>query len=278
VNARPPAIAIFAAVVIVVIGDAVATVAFKSSRGPSIAVQGAILAFLASEISLLACWLAFGNQSLPIRLLWVVPGCVLIFFPLFIEGGPLHEEFVAFAVCNLIVVGVATLPLLLRACGARIVRLDPANVFVPAASDHNSLQFTLRQMFGWTLSAAIVAALIRFVVPPETQLAAAARIVGAIATFATASAAVCGAVWAALGRGKPLRRIPVVAVVCAGVTLIICAAFHASSDEMWGTSVIVALEVALTACALLLWRSAGFRLIRAGRNVRAPEERVQLKN
>jgi hypothetical protein len=278
VNARPPAIAIIAAVVTVVIGDGVVTVAFKTSRGPPIAIQVATMAFLASEISLLACWLAFGSQELPIRLVSVVPGYVLIFFPLFVEGGPLHGEFVAFAVCNLIVVGVATLPLLMRAFGARVVRLDPTNVFVSVASDQNPFQFTLRQMFGWTLSAAMVAALIRFVVPPETQLAAAARIVGAIATFVTASAAVCGAVWAALGRGTPLRRIPIMALAFSGVTLMICTAFHAPSDEMWGTTAVVGLEIALTGCALLLWRSAGFRLIRARRKALTAEEQVQLEN
>jgi hypothetical protein len=265
-------------IIVVVIGDAMLTAAFKSVRGPSIGVMTVTFAFLACEIGLLACWLAFGNYPLLIRLASIVPLSGLVFFPFFVEDGPAHEQFVAFAGCNLIVFSVAVLPLLMRVFGVRLVRLGPANEITPSPSDQKPLQFTLRQMFGWTLSVAIVAAVVRFVIPRDFHLEASELIsvaMALLATFGIGGAAVCGTVWAALGFGRPVGRLLIVGGACFVISLMTFAAFHARDKEALLTSVAAGLGALLTGCVLLLWRAAGFRLIRARRNPRQPESHFQ---
>jgi hypothetical protein len=278
-NSRPLDIAIAGVIIVVVIGDVTLAAVLGARHEPPIAVEIGAFGFLLSEVSLLAGWLAFGNYPVPMRLLAVVPGSAIVFFPFFLRDAPFREGgMLAFAACNLVVLGVAILPLLMRILGVRVVRIQTADESTTPLVDGNPLQFTLRQMFSWTLAVAMVAALARFVFSREERPPPAQAIIEVLAFCSTASATVCGGLWAALGRGKPALRIPIVGVACGGVTLMIGLAFHAPFKDMWGTTAIAALEASLTGCALLLWRAAGYRLIGAQRTACGPESRTPLED
>jgi hypothetical protein len=233
-------------------------------RGPPNEIFFAIVcfasAFMSAEASLVAVWIAFGNRPFPVRLALAVPGVAIVFFPVFrwpngalaLGGG-------------IIAVVVGAVPLLAaRAGGWRLMRFSTvadAENWRPA---DNPMQFTLRQMFSWTLAVAMIAGLMRLVFRPEDFRSG----MGASLLMDAAVCIACGfvalaAVWATLGRRYPLRRLLSVVVIAGLVALLILGMFSVNDQ----TAVIItvgwaALDALLTGLGLLLFRPVGFRLVR----------------
>jgi cation transport ATPase len=133
----------------------------------------------------------------------------------------------------------------------------------------NPAQFTLRQMFGWTLAVAMIAWLARFVARSDDFRPGTLRDLLMIVAVCLAGGAIAyGAVWAALGRGSPPLRLLVVAAVAGLSAHLVFSLFNAHSREGFLFISWPVLDVLLTGCALLLFRGIGFRLVRASRGGR----------
>ena len=239
-------------------------------------------AFVTAEGSLVAIWIAFGRRPLPIRLTFAIPGVAVVFLPYFImSDGAAPFPFgirsvlrdsaiaggaIAFVFDILLVVGVSVPLLTARIAGWRLIQFVTDADAINARSGRSPTQFTLRQMFGWTLAAAMVAGLARLVVRPDYYRFDAVTIL----LVEARSCLVCSAValsvmWAALGRGRPSRRLLIVAagtglLTFLGLTLLkygVLAIFEIVSSAV--------LDALMTYCGLLLFRRIGYRLIRSRR-------------
>jgi hypothetical protein len=218
-------------------------------------------AFMSAEASLVAIWMAFGKRPLPVRLALAVPGVAIVFLPVFrwpngalaLGGG-------------IIAVVVGALPLLAaRAWGWRLMRFSTVTDAENWRPADNPMQFTLRQMFGWTLAVAMIAGLMRLVFRPEDFRSG----MGVSLLMDGAVCIACGcvalaAVWATLGRRYPLRRLIGVVVVAGLVALLILGMFSVNDQTFIMITVgWAALNALLTCLGLLLFRPVGFRLVRS---------------
>jgi hypothetical protein len=233
-------------------------------RGPPDAIFLALVcfvsAFMSAEASLVAIWIAFGRRPLPVRLALAVPGVAIVLFPVFrwpngalaLGGG-------------MIAVVVGALPLLAaRAWGWRLMRFSTvadAENWRPA---DNPMQFTLRQMFSWTLAVAMIAGLMRLVFRPEDLRSGMGSLLMNGAVCIACGCVALAAIWATLGRRYPLRRLFGVVVVAGLVALLIFGMFSVNDQ----TAIMItvgwaALNALLTCLGLLLFRPVGFRLVRS---------------
>jgi hypothetical protein len=214
--------------VVLAIGNMALFGVFHSGRPPHWSVVPLLcMAFLSAEGSLLAVWVAFGSRALPVRLALAVPGVAIITFPFL----TLPNGILAIGSGLIFVVGLSLPSLAARAAGWRIIRFPTvidAEDWYPA---DNPMQFTLRQMFSWTLAVAMIAGLIRMVVRPEEFQPG----IGAIFLADSAICVACGfvalaAVWAMLGRQSPVRRLLVVVAVTGLGSSLILRLFSADSE------------------------------------------------
>ena len=243
-------------------------------------------AFVTAEGSLVAIWIAFSSRPLPIRLIFAIPGVAVAFLPCLVmsdraalfpfgvrsvlRDSAITGGAIVFVFDILLVLGVSVPLLAVRIAGWRLIKLvkgaDPIN----AHSSQNPKQFTLRQMFGWTLAAAMVAGLARLVVRPDYYRFGVVTILLVEARSCLACSAVALSVmWAALGRGRPSRRLLIVA---AGTGLL---TFLGLSLQKYGVLAIFEIvssavfDALLIYCGLLLFRRIGYRLIRSQRTFSA---------
>jgi hypothetical protein len=167
----------------VIIGNSIVLGLVYSRLIPSDFLQIAASAFVTAEGSLVAIWIAFGSRPLPIRLTFAIPGVAVVFLPKFLmwDGaaqfpfgiGLVLRDFaitggaIAFVFNVLLVAGVSVPLLTARVASWRLIQIPTEADAINAKSAKNSNQFTLRQMFGWTLAAAMVAGLARLVVRPD---------------------------------------------------------------------------------------------------------------
>jgi hypothetical protein len=242
-------------------------------------------AFVTAEGSFVAIWIAFGSRSLPIRLIFAIPAVAVVFLPkfhmwdvaaqfpfgiglVFLRDSAITSGAIAFVFDVLLVVSVSVPLLTARVAGWRLIQIPTEADAINAQSAQNFNQFTLRQMFGWTLAVAMVAGLARLVARPDyfRSGVAADLLVGAVVCL-TCGAVAFAAMWAALGRGDPPRRLLTVAAdvgLVLSLGLLLLNAGVLFIFEIVSCSV---LESLMTGCGLLLFRSIGLRLVRSRRTL-----------
>jgi hypothetical protein len=225
-------------------------------------VQAACSAFMTAEGSLLAIYIAFGSRPLPVRMAFAVPGVAVIFLPILaLPDGPF-----AFAI-GLILVICASIPsLVARIAGWQIMRNATETEAANSQPARNPLQFTLGQLFGWTLAVAMVAGLMRILVPPDDlrpRMIAECLVDGGVClAFGTVALA---AVWSTLGRGRSVRRLLTVVAITGLIPLVVLLSLGANSQGIVLLVSLATLDALLTGCGLLLLRPAGLRLVRSRR-------------
>ncbi len=231
------------------------------SDPPNQSVIVAVMAFMSAEGSLVAIWIAFGSRPLPVRLALAVPGVAIVFIPVF----TVRDGALAFGIGLIAVVFVSIPSLAARAAGWRVIRSTTANDIAMGQPGENPTQFSLRQMFSWTLAVAMVAGLMRLLIRPEDLgPGSGADLVTSAALCVGSGLVALAATWAALGRRHPVRRSLAVVAITAIVAFLILSMLNAVGEVVpisigWAT-----LNALLTACGLLLFRPVGFRLIRNG--------------
>ncbi len=140
-----------------------------SSRPPNevaiLVAMSASMALMTAEGSLVAIWVGFGSRPLPVRLALAVPGCG----DRVSSGAGLPNGNGALALgLGLILVAFASVPsLAARAAGWRVIRFPNVTDSTIWQPGDNPTQFTLRQMFSWTLAVAMVAGLCRLIIRPQ---------------------------------------------------------------------------------------------------------------
>jgi hypothetical protein len=220
-------------------------------------------AFMSAEGSLVAIWIAFGTRPLPVRLALAVPGVAIVFLPTL----TLPNAALAFGM-GLILVAIGSVPsLAARATGWQVIRFSTATGAENWQPGEMPMQFTLRQMFSWTLAVAMVASLPRLLIGREDFRpgSGVAFLIGAAVCIAWGLVALA-AVWATLGSRHPCRRLLAV-VVITGLVALLFLWLVGENDQFlrmvagWAT-----LDALLTGFGLLLFRPAGFRLVRYRRN------------
>jgi hypothetical protein len=257
--------------VALVVGNSIVLALIHARTAPPEILQAAVAAFVSSEGSLVAIWIAFGSHSLPVRLAIAVPGAAMIFVPFFIEDRP--DAAAMFATALLLVVIVAIPLLLMRATGRRLIRFVTDDDAKDWQRDENPAQFTLRQMFGWTLAVAMVAGLARLVAGTDDFRHDMPRELLATGAVCLACGAMAyGAAWAALGRRNPAARLAGVAAIATllgwAILMLLSIPFGAPVEAVFMVMAWVVLDALMTGCALLLFRAVGFRLVRASRSNR----------
>ncbi len=246
---RSLAIAIIPLGIAATIGNGVFLALSHFLHRSSYMVHASETAFVFAEGSLVAIWIAFGNQPLPVRMFFAVPGMVVTsLLP--------HSAFSPDVPIGIVLVVVASLPsLTFRIIGWRLTRLTVGPDSADPPTAENPAQFSLRQMFGWTLAVAMVAGLVRIFLRPEDlspQTIVTLREICAICLFFGTLAS--ATVWAVFNPHRPLMRLLAVVTVT-GLPLWIWP-FGAMRVS------VVALDVCFTGCALLLFRTVGIRLVR----------------
>ena len=248
--------------------------------------DSASAAIVTAEGSLVAIWIAFGSRPLPIRLTFAIPGVAVVFlryfivlmgsgqFPFGIGSAVLDLRItggaIAFVFEILLVVGVSIPLLAARIAGWRLIQFSTEADAINAQSVQNPTQFTLRQMFGWTLAAAMVAGLARLVMRPDyfrfgvvTVLLVEAR------NCVACSAVALSVMWAALGRGRPSRRLLIVAAGTGLLTFVGLSPLNLGVLSNFRIVSSAVLDALMTYCGLLLFRRIGYRLIRSQRTLSA---------
>ncbi len=221
-------------------------------------------AFMSAEGSLVAIGIAFGSRPLPVRLALAVPGVAVVFIP----GLTLPNGVLAFGM-GLILVVIGSLPsLAARATGWQVVRFSTMTDGANWQPGEMPMQFTLRQMFSWTLAVAMVAGLLRLLIRPEDFRPGmgADLLIGAAVCIAWGVVALA-AVWATLGRRHPCRRLLGVVVITGLVALLLLWLFGANDQVRRMVAGWATLNALLTGFGLLLFRPVGFRLVRLGRTI-----------
>jgi hypothetical protein len=270
----------------VIIGNIILLRLVNSGLLPPDFLRIAASAFVTAEGSLVAIWIAFGSRPLPIRLTFAIPGVAVVVLPYSVMsygaaqfpfgiglaslGSKISGPAIAFVFDILLVVGVSIPLLAARILGWRLLQFPTESDAINAQSGQNPTQFTLRQMFGWTLAAAMVAGLARLVVRDDyfrfgvvTVLLVEAR------NCVACSAVALSAMWAALGRGRPSRRL---LIVVASTGLITFTGLSLLKVGVLGIFEIVSsavLDALMTYCGLLLFRRIGYRLVRSQRKLSA---------
>jgi hypothetical protein len=166
----------------------------------------------------------------------------------------------------ILVVGASIPSLTFRIIGWRLVRLTigPGTSIPPAAQ--NPAQFSLAQMFGWTLAVAMVAGLVRVLLRPEDlspRMIVDLLTNGAVCLFFGAIAS--ATVWAAFNPRRPLFRLLAVVAVAGLLPLSILWPLRANGQGIFMIVSLVALDACFIGCALLLFRPVGIRLVRQSR-------------
>jgi hypothetical protein len=255
-------------------GGLIARAIFSAEREPPIVFQAGVIGFVLSQTSLLAVWIGFGNISLPLRLMAGIPLAGLVFIPFLFNRATLAE----FGASYLAVLVMACPLLLMRIVGRRVVHFTQLYDADDLRSKRMSFQFTLRQMFAWTLSAAMVAALTRFVfnaMPREFHESALTELMISGGACIALGAVSCASVWASLGNGNPVVRLPIVVVVVAVIAALAVGLLGADLEDLVIITLSAAMVPILVGAALLMLRSAGFRLV--GRRSRTTRDDTYLK-
>jgi hypothetical protein len=241
-------------------GGLIAGAIFSARDEPPIVLGVGAIGFVLSQTSLLAVWIGFGNISLPLRLIVGIPLAGLAFMPILLNRATL----IGFGAGYLAVLVVACPLLLMRIVGHLLVNLSQRHDAVEPRSKRMSFQFTLREMFGWTLSAAMVAALARFVFDPmsrESRGAALSELMISGGVCIALGAVSCASVWASLGNGSPGIRLPIAVVLVAIIAALVCGLLGAGSEVVVVITLSSAMVPFLAGAALLMLRSVGFRLV-----------------
>jgi hypothetical protein len=232
------------------------------SDGTALAIAMCLAAaFMTAEGGLVGIWIGFARRPLPVRLALAVPGVAVVCSPFLTlpSGGG------AVALGGaLIVVVVGSVPLLTaRAAGFEVIRFSTGTDRAGCEPGESPMQFTLRQMFSWTLAVAMVAGLFRLVFRPDDFRP------GMGATFLMDGALCIGcgvvafaATWATLGRRHSGRRLLAVVMLTGLAALAILWLFSAPDEVVLVVTGWAALASLLTCFGLLLFRRVGFRLVR----------------
>jgi hypothetical protein len=242
-----------------VAGNAALLKAFHAQRPLPDLVQIVCAGFIIAEGSLVAVWIAFGHRPLPMRLTLAIPCVALIAIPYF----TLPKGASTFAIGMMFVVGLSVPSLVARAAGWNLRRGAAEPTSQNGAPIAKPGQFTLRQMFGWTLAFAMVAGLARFLLEGENlrPRMVVNLLINAIVCFACGGLALA-TVWSSLGRRNPIRRLPLVVFLTG---LIPTAAYLLLGANRQPTFMLVGAAVCdavFAGCGLLLFRLMGYRLVR----------------
>jgi hypothetical protein len=241
------------------IGNTATFGVFHSGHAPNEIVGALCMAFMSATGSLLAVWIAFGRRALPVRLALAVPGVAIVVFPFL----TLPNGILALASGLIAVVGLSLPSLGARAAGWRLVQFPATTDAENWQADDNPMQFTLRQMFSWTLAVAMVAGLMRMVIrPDEFQPGMGARFIADAAICIACGFVALAAAWATLGRRSPVRRLLAIAALSGLASYLILRTFSADSEFVLTIAGWAALDALLTGFGLHLFRAVGFRLVR----------------
>ena len=126
-------------------------------------------------------------------------------------------------------------------------------------------QFSLRQIFAWTTTAAMVAG-VSNLAPGGLRMSTPELFVGAIAAIVFGQFVLL-TVWATLGNSKPVRKLMLVAGADALLGVLVThalPAFAAADPEL---ILIGPASVLAVGAVLLLFRGFGFRYIRASNQI-----------
>lgn len=237
----------------------------KSHGEPSLLLISASAGFIASEMSLIAVWIAFSTLALPWRVLAALPGGAVVFFTMLTSMTRGEDVPLALAVGALGTLVSAGPILIVRSTGLRLALLPPDVDAQSWRPEGNPRQFTLRQMFAWTLATAMVAALIRFIATASEFKMGRVDVEGFVTLIivgVVVGIIAAGMVWAALGRGiVPLRLFIVTGlVVLAG--LIFSAVLRAPDEAILGLFIMSIADCLFTFGGLVVLRPIGVRLVR----------------
>jgi hypothetical protein len=224
-----------------------------------------LFALSMSQVSLAAVWTGFGGRSVH----WRVMGLMLIAvlwsrYMAWIVAPSRLDDYACLYGSLLLAQTIAVLvPLTVaRLGGVRLARPGPLESAKDASPSPSRLQFSLREMLSWTTVFAVVLGALRYTVDHHLfpsylgdwrQLA--------VLSLANAIPALV-ALWAALGVGRPALR----AVV---LTLATAAAIGASGTlaevvSLRAYAALCVLQVACVLGSLLVFRVAGYRVVRGG--------------
>ncbi len=253
-------VAVFSVVFVVLAGNLVLTGLTSIRHEPPLLIIATALAFVGSELGLLAIWLGFGSFPLPLRLVLTVPGTLIIFFPFYVHDMNLNRDWRYLAAFNLVVLTMAIPALLVRTAGWRLVRFDWPSQAENWRPEGRPMQFTLRQMFTWTLAVAMVCGWLRLM--PEDFWGEPGAILISALVFFLLGAAAYATVWAALGKSLPAVRLLIVSAATAFVVLVPCVIFQVPLEVSTCFVMGAGLGVWTLGGALCLLRMIGWRLVR----------------
>jgi hypothetical protein len=212
------------------------------------------IGLISSEMLLLGMWVGLSSVRRPMKLLGLVAGIIWLACVSLAPAPALQPDDVA-AVTTLL-----TVPMLIVAAGCACVRRFVARM--ECRSDWQArplskeLQFSLTSMVGLTMMVAVLLALGRVVQSTSETTIVLACVFALIAIIATGML-----VWACLGPGQVIVRVPITVV---GMTLLgLVPPYYGFGPDfrfvLWPT--LMALVAVYAAGSLLLVRSCGYRLV-----------------
>jgi len=248
--------------IIAAIGDLIVTAGIGHGRGeppPIVVIIGCII-WVSASVGLLAIWLGLGGGPVWLRLLIV--GATAALGTVVATEGRWEPE--GFAVLALFVVAIALPFGVVRALGFKMGRIDVAKPDAGAGSGLRRGQFSLRQLFGWTVAAAMVASVARFVPPMAEELVVAGiwAMVGSVVFAGTAIAIFAPRRIATVALG--LGALCFTVGSATGGASILLSAGRVTAGEFAAMVAATVGTVLLTGFTLLLFRRLGYRLQRGG--------------
>ena len=217
-----------------------------------------VVAWYTSGLGLLAVWLGLGGGPVYLRLLVAaIPGAILI---LLLDEGRWHVE--AFAGLSVFLVAVAVPFGVLRMFGFELRILRPYETATDVDQELGRGQFSLRQMFGWTVAASLVASISRFIEFPRREWVAFSV---TPAVFSLISlAAVCAALMprnGGVGRWVIPLCVSTMLLTC-GTAVALAGMPRGDSSPLFYLAAASVLHVLLIFGVLMIFRTMDYRLVR----------------
>jgi hypothetical protein len=218
------------------------------------------IAWFMSGLGLLTVWLGIGGGRLYLRLL--VIGVIAVILILVVGEGNWSAE--AFA-CFVLFLAAGAMPFgLSYIVGLELVSAEAAKITGGAGEELRGGQFSLRQLFGWTVAATLVASVARFAkIEPR-----AGAIFGVTATIFSFIA--LGAVCAALLPGRTEAVVLRIVILCLSAVMLadgaatLIARAPTRAEDFAYLSFTTLMHTSLVSFTLLLYRRLGYRLRRRG--------------
>ena len=225
-------------------------------------------AFVSAEISAVAAWAILGTLAWPLRLpLAAILGAAIVKAYPITQSQYYADKWIVSL--QMQIIAIVILSFALRMTGYRIQKDAGAT-----PQDRRPKQFTLYHLFAWTTTIAVLVGILRLMdfsesplVPQSTRDSA--NWLRCVLLGGTFSVVGLAAFWTTLGAGHWAFRLPV--FVAAAVITGLAARWIAGGGPYWGAGqsewrwlVWTSLAQSFLAALLLLFQSAGYRLLGVG--------------